>query len=130
MISDRDHIFMSNLWKELFKLSDTQLIMSSSYHLQMDGQTERLNQCLETYLRCVVHASPGKWFYWLPLVELWYNTTYHSALGHSPFEVLYGHSAQYFGITDLNACSVPDLEEWLRHRQDFTIMLQQCLLRV
>jgi hypothetical protein len=50
IISDHDRIFMSSLWQELFKLSDTQMIMSSSYHLQMDEQTERLNQCLEMYL--------------------------------------------------------------------------------
>jgi hypothetical protein len=69
IISDRDHIFMSSLWQELFKLSDTQLIMSSSHHPQTDGQTERLNQCLKMYLRCVVHTSLGKWFHWLRLVE-------------------------------------------------------------
>ena len=46
IISDRDKIFTSRLWQEHFKLSDTQLLMSSSYHPQTDGQTERLNQCL------------------------------------------------------------------------------------
>jgi hypothetical protein len=60
---------MSNLWQELFRLSDMYLTMSSLYHPQTDGQTERLNQCLETYLRCDVHASPTKWFSWLPLAE-------------------------------------------------------------
>jgi hypothetical protein len=66
LISDRDSIFMSSLWLELFKMSDNQLIMSSSYHPQTNGQIERLNQCLETYLRCAVHASPAKWFYCQP----------------------------------------------------------------
>jgi hypothetical protein len=120
---------MSNMWQELFKLFDTQLIMSSSYHPQTDDQTERLNQCLETYLRCAVHASSGKWFHWLPLAEFWYNTTYHTALGHSPFEVLYGHPPRHFGITDMNACSVPDLSEWLCNRQEFTSMLLLQLAR-
>jgi hypothetical protein len=68
------------------------------------------------------------WFYWLPLAEFWYNTTYHSALGHAPFEVLYGHPPRHFGIIDLNAGSVPDLESWLRDRQQFTTMrAQQCM---
>ena len=58
IISDRDKIFTSRLWQELFKLSDTQLLMSSSYHPQTDGQTERLNQCLEAFLHCTVHACP------------------------------------------------------------------------
>lgn len=43
IISDRDRIFTSNFWKELFRLADVQLLMSSSYHLQIDGQTEHLN---------------------------------------------------------------------------------------
>jgi len=85
IISDRDRIFTSALWKDLFSLSDTKLLMSSSYHAQTDGQTERLNQCLENFLRCTVYACPKDWSKWLPLAEYWYNTTFHSALGITPF---------------------------------------------
>jgi hypothetical protein len=91
IISDRDKIFTSALWKELFCLIDTKLMMSSAYHPQTDGQTKRLNQCLESYLRCTVHACPNKWFRWLPLAEFWYNTAFHTAIGRTPFEALYGH---------------------------------------
>lgn len=61
LISDRDRIFTSTLWTTLFRLTGTQLHMSSSYHPQSDGQTERVNQCLETFLRCFVHACPSQW---------------------------------------------------------------------
>jgi hypothetical protein len=69
IISDRDKIFTSAFWRYLFKLTDTQLLMSSSYHPQTDGQTERLNQCLESFLRCNVHSCPKQWAKWLPLAE-------------------------------------------------------------
>jgi hypothetical protein len=58
IVSDRDRVFTSNVWQQLFKLSDTQLLMSSSYHLQTDGQTKRLNQCLEAFIRCTVNSCP------------------------------------------------------------------------
>lgn len=50
IILDRDRVFTGTVWQELFKLSETTLNMSSSYHPQIDGQTERLNQCLEIVL--------------------------------------------------------------------------------
>jgi transposase InsO family protein len=69
LISDRDSVFTSNLWRELFTLTGVTLRMSSAYHPQTDGQTERVNQCLETYLRCFVHACPTKWMSWLSLAK-------------------------------------------------------------
>ena len=129
IVSDRDRIFTSTLWKELFRLTDTTLNMSSSYHPQTDGQTERLNQCLETYLRCLVQACPSKWSQWMSLAEYWYNTTYHSALGKTPFEVLYGYSPRHFGILPADASSVIDLQEWLNERSAMTQAIQQNLLR-
>ena len=58
IVSYRDRIFTSHFWKELFKLAGVDLCMSSAYHPQSDGQTERVNRCLEAFLRCYVHACP------------------------------------------------------------------------
>lgn len=129
LISDRDRVFTSTVWHELFKLTDTKLLMSSGYHPQTDGQTERLNQCLEAFLRCTVHSCPRQWNKWLLVAEFWYNTAYHSALGKTPFEVLYGYSPRHMGIKNLQACTVPDLEEWLKDREQLNRLIQQQLLR-
>ena len=129
IVSDRDRIFTSTLWKELFRLSDTALHMSSSYHHQIDGQTERLNQCLESYLRCAVHACPRKWFEWLPLAEYWYNTAYHSALDRTPFEVLYGQKPRHLGISQSATTLPPDLDTWLAERTHMVAVLRQQLLQ-
>jgi hypothetical protein len=130
IISDRDKLFTSNLWQELFKLSKTELQMSTAYHPQTDGQTERVNQCLEAYLRCAVSSCPTKWKDWLPLAEYWYNTSYHSSLKKTPFEVLYGHEPRHFGIDHTQDCAVPDLEQWLTDRRLMEQLLQQQLIRV
>lgn len=116
LISDRDRIFTSTLWTTLFKLADTQLRMSTAYHPQSDGQTERVNQCLETFLRCFVHACPKKWFHWLALAEFCYNTSFHFALSTSPFEALYGHPPRHFGVIDIAECVVPDLQDGRKER--------------
>nr|AAL68643.1 polyprotein [Oryza sativa Japonica Group] len=89
----------------------TQLRMSSSYYPPTDGQTEHVNQCLETFLRCFVHACPSHWSKWLALAEYWYNTSFHSALGSTPFEVLYGHKPRYFGLTATTACQSTELAD-------------------
>jgi len=117
LIYDRDRIFTSKLWQELFRLVGVELKMSSSYHPQTDEQTEHVNQCMETFLRCFVHACPTKWFSWLYLAEFWYNTSSHSALGRSPFEVLYGHAPRVFGIQPSDASLVSDLTAWLSEHE-------------
>ena len=102
IVSDRDPVFTSKVWQELFRLSDTQLCMSTARHPQTDGQTECVNQCMECYLRCFVHSCQTKWAQWLHLAEFWYNTSYHSTLMKTPFEVLYGHPPDTLALTELS----------------------------
>jgi IS30 family transposase len=90
IVSDRDPNFTSNFWQELFRLQGTQLHFSTTYHPQIDGQTEVVNKFLETYLRCFSSQRKNQWAQWLPLVEWWYNTSYHTTTHMNPFEVVYG----------------------------------------
>jgi hypothetical protein len=61
--------------------------MSNAYHPQTDGETEVVKKFLETYLRCFASENPHEWEQWLPLVEWWYNTTYHGATKMTTNEV-------------------------------------------
>lgn len=92
IVSDTDVIFLSNFWKELFRMQKVKLNMSTSYHPQSDEQTEVVNRCIEDYLRCMVSDQPRNWCAWLPLAEYWYNTNYHSATKFTPYEVVYGQA--------------------------------------
>jgi ribosomal protein L21E len=129
IISDRDRVFTSTLWKELFLRAGTQLRMSSSYHPQTDGQTERVNQCLETFLRCFVHSCPKQWKHWLGMAQFWYNSSYHSAIAMTPFEALFGHKPSYFGLT-ITAVDAPmSLASWLTDRNNMSALIHHHLLR-
>jgi hypothetical protein len=79
IVSDRDPLFTSLFWKELFKLHGTKLKFSSPYHPQTDGQTEIVNKCVEQYLWCFSGDKSKEWSCWLPLAEWWYNTNIHAS---------------------------------------------------
>ena len=115
IVSNRDKIFTSSFRKELFRIWGTELEISTAYHPQTDGQTERVNQCLEMYLRCVLHEFPTKWVSWLPQAEFWYNSTYHSSLGCTPYKALYGYTPNMGQLQGHTPSSHPDVNEWLPH---------------
>lgn len=129
MVSDRDRIFTNKVWQELCRLTHITLNMSSARHPQTDGTSERVNQCMELYLRCFVHNCPSKWVDWISLAEFWYNTSYHSTLKSTPFEVLYGHKPRFFGITNVADAKVTDLAAWTQERATMLASLRQHLNR-
>ncbi|GJX12833.1 putative reverse transcriptase domain-containing protein [Tanacetum coccineum] len=94
IICDRDPRFASNFWRSLQKALGTNLDMSTAYHPQTDGQSERTIQTLEDMLRaCVIDFGNG-WVRHLPLVEFSYNNSYHASIKAAPFEALYGRKCR------------------------------------
>ena len=90
IVCDRDVTFTSGFWTELFRLNRTSFKFSLTYHPQTDGQTKVVNHTLEMYLRCFTSDMPKQWVRWLCWAEYYYNTSWHSAIKRTPFEVVYG----------------------------------------
>ncbi|GJZ69151.1 putative reverse transcriptase domain-containing protein [Tanacetum coccineum] len=94
IISDRDSKFSSHFWQSLNKVLGTQLDMSTAYHPQTDGQSERTIKTIEdTLCACVIDFRKG-WDRHLPLVEFSYNNSYHTSIKAAPFEAMYGQKCR------------------------------------
>jgi hypothetical protein len=89
IVYDCDPTFTITFWQELFRLQGTQLHLNTSYHPQTNGQTEVVNKCLETYLRCFLYDRKNHWVQCLPLVEWWYKPSYHTTTRMTPLEAVY-----------------------------------------
>jgi len=94
IVSDRDPRFTSRFWGSLQECMGTQLNLSTAYHPQTDGQSERTIQTLEDMLRSCALDFEGNWEEHLPLVEFAYNNSYHSSIGMAPYEALYGRKCR------------------------------------
>lgn len=91
IVSDRGSIFTSAFWRTFCHLLACKRRLSTAFHPQTDGQTERQNQNLEHYLRAFCHKDQLDWLYKLPLAEFTYNTAKHSATGETPAYLLLGY---------------------------------------
>ncbi|KAF8756181.1 hypothetical protein RHS01_04909 [Rhizoctonia solani] len=91
-VSDRGATFTGKFLRALYQQLGIKPAFSSAYHPKSDGQTERVNQFIEFYLRLYVAADHSDWATWLPLAEYAYNNAKHSATGKTPFELVYGRN--------------------------------------
>ena len=90
VISDRGVQFVAGMMKKLNNLLGIQTKLLMAYHPQMDGQTERMNQELEQYLRIFINHRQEQWPDWLGTVEFVYNNKVHTATKTSLFKINYG----------------------------------------
>ncbi|SNX83216.1 related to Gag-pol polyprotein [Melanopsichium pennsylvanicum] len=126
IVSDRGQQFVSAAWKEFTDKLVIHHSLSTAYHPQTDGQTERVNQVVEQYLRMYCNYEQDNWVTWLPMAEFVYNNTVHSSIGVSPFFACYGWNPkshpdlpEQVGVLD------PKRKEFATRRKEFTEYLQE-----
>ena len=90
IVSDKDPRFTSRFWHSLHKALGTKLSFSTAFHPQTDGQSERVIQVLEDFLRACALDLKGNWDDYLPLVKFAYNNSFQASIGMAPFKGLYG----------------------------------------
>ncbi len=95
IVSDRGSEFASKLWKEVLKRLSVSRDLSTAFHPQTDGQTERVNQTLEHFIRHYCNYQQDDWNSLLPMAEFSYNNSKHSATNQSPFFVAYGYNPRF-----------------------------------
>ncbi len=114
-ITDRDTRFTSAFWKGVTELIGTRHVMSSSFHPQTDGQTERVNQTLETYLRHFVSVKLNDWDTLLSRAEFAHNSAFHSSVGQTPFYLNFGYQPRtppVERVEDVHPESAAFVERW------------------
>ncbi len=116
IISDRDTRFTSRFWSRLLQLLGIRRNMSTAHHPRTDGQTERVNQSLEHYLRAYCNYQQNDWRKLLPLAQFSYNNSVHSSIGQSPFYANYGHHPK-FALKGIDRSVIPAAENRIQQLQ-------------
>ena len=112
IISDRGKLFVSKFWSSLCKLLGIKSNLSTAYHPETDGQTERVNQSLEMYIRIYCNYQQDDWVPLLPLAEFAYNNTPHSATHVSPFFANKGyHPRLEIGVDQVSSYAAQQIAE-------------------
>lgn len=119
IISDRDTRFTGHFWRSVFRTLGTRLAMSTAFHPETDGQTERANRTLLENLRSFVSQHQDDWELHLPILEMAYNNSVNASTGHTPFYLNYGYHPRM--PTSLSpkipACPTPEAASFLENLQ-------------
>jgi hypothetical protein len=103
--------------------------MSSAFHPQTDGQSEAVNKVIAMYLRCLAGDRPREWLDWLPWAEFCYNSSFHSALCTSPFQVVYGRPSPSLLPYEPGSAQTDTVDELLSRRDEFLEEVRERLLQ-
>jgi hypothetical protein len=130
LVSDRGSIFTSKFWSSLCFYLGARRKLSTAFHPQTDGQTERQNQILEYYLRCYVNFEQDDWTRWLPIAQYTYNHSTHSSTGVSPAEALMGFRGDLRVDVDveMEQSSAPQALQHAEHLKEIRGILEDTLI--
>jgi hypothetical protein len=129
VISDRGPQFIAKFWTHLLEMLRISRKLSSSYHPQTDGQTERTNQTLEQYLRCFINYQQDDWIDFLHMAEFAYNNSIHSSTGYTPFFANTGCHPRWMMLENIEVSNNPTIEGHLEQLKDIQVKLADHLLR-
>ena len=130
IISDRGPQFISHFWNSFCEKLQIKVSLSSAFHPQTDGQTERVNQTLEQYLRCFLSYNQDNWVSLLPLAEFAYNNANNASTGVSPFFANYGHHPRMDSLQNaLSFDNTNSTQDKAEHIQDILQDLKTRLLK-
>ena len=105
IVSDHNSVFTSKFWSSLCYFLSIKRRLSTAFHPQTDGQTERQNSTMEAYLRAFVNYEQDNWARLLPMAEFAYNNAKHASTGYTSFELNCGYHLCVSYREDLNPCS-------------------------
>jgi hypothetical protein len=125
IISDRDSKFISHFWRDLFGLCGTELAMSSAYHPQTDGQTERMNRTLVESLRSYIQGKEATWDNHLVAVEIAYNSSVQESTKKTPFSLNYGYEPTFPLTMAGNHLPTPAAQNYLDKQRKAIISAKQ-----
>ncbi len=94
IVSDRGSVFTSKFWSSLCYFLGIKRKLSTTFHLQIDGQTKRQNSPMEAYLQAFVNFEQNDWVRLLPMAEFAYNNVKNASTSHKPFELNCSYHSQ------------------------------------
>ena len=128
IITNRGSFFTSKFWSSLCYFLGIKRRLSTAFHPQTDGQTERQNSTMEAYLRAFVNFEQNDWARLLPMAEFAYNNAKNASIGHTPFELNCGYHPRVFYKEDLDPRSKSKTAEELSSKlQNLMAVCQQNL---
>ena len=102
IVTDRGSLFTSKFWSSLCYFLGIKRRLSTAFHPQTDGQTERQNSTMEAYLRAFVNFEQNDWAKLLPIAEFAYNNAKNASTGFTPFKLNYGYHSRVSYEEDLD----------------------------